>query len=307
MVNGLAKRAIIGLVCSILALSIVLVVSADDGPSKEGPVRTDCIECHESVVNHWQESQHGQSASDPVFLEAWGEKGSPGECLECHTTNYNPETGMSEEDDIACAVCHSGQTGPHPETAMPTDPSSRLCGTCHIETHDQWQVSAHGEGELTCVRCHNPHTTDLKTGSMEDLCITCHNEEGHYYNYTSHAQEGLSCNDCHLKVSDNEMGDGHGRREHTWAVDLSTCTECHGMSMHFPSIGSDEVDSNMMWTTFASEEEETGPTPTPLTDSPEETEPGPFNYLVVAVVGMGFGVAVTPWVEKYYRRLVSKD
>jgi predicted CXXCH cytochrome family protein len=307
MLNGLFKRLIIGLVCSVLTLSLVLAVSAADGPSKEGPIRTDCIECHESVVTHWQDSSHGQAASNSAFLQAWGEKGSPEECLSCHTTNYDPETGTSEEDAIACGVCHFGQTGPHPETAMPTDPSSRLCGTCHIDTFDQWQVSAHGEGELTCVRCHNPHTTSLKTGTMEDLCITCHNEEAYYYNFTSHAQEGLSCNDCHFRVSDSEMGNGHGRRLHTWEVDLETCSECHGLSMHFPSIESQEGDQAMMWTTFASEDEESGSTPTPLIDEPERAEAGPFNYLVVAAVGMGFGIAVTPWAEKWYRRLISKD
>ena len=77
--------------------------------------------------------------------------------------------------------------------------------------------------------------------------------------------------------------------------------------MHFPSMDTQEGDQAMMWTAFASEEEESGPTPAPLIDEPEPTEAGPFNYLVVAVVGMGFGIAVTPWVEKYYRRVVSKD
>jgi hypothetical protein len=33
----------------------------------------------------------------------------------------------------------------------------------------------------------------------------------------------------------------------------------------------------------------------------------PLNYMLVAAVGMGFGAAVTPVAENWYRRFSSKD
>ena len=281
-------------------------------PQQEGPVRTDCNECHESVVAHQEESAHGQAAVDPAFQEAWQEQGSPAECMSCHTTEYDPATGIFEPDGIGCPTCHAGQTGPHPETPMPTDPSARLCGTCHIDTHSEWQTSAHGEGELTCVRCHNPHTTSLKTGNMEDLCATCHTDEGHFFAYTSHAGEGLQCTDCHLRVSEAEMGEGHGQRVHTFAVDLVTCNQCHGDEMHYPASADESTDpAAFMWSTYSPNPEEVceanGFNGSSFGDEPPAQPAKPLNYLVIAAVGMGFGVAVTPFAESWYRRFLAKD
>lgn len=313
MQKRLVMRLIVGLCCALLALALT-AVGGEAGASpdefrQEGPVRTDCQECHGSVVENWGDSAHGQAVTDPVFQEAWAEAGNPVECLSCHVTNYDPESGEYDEEGIACKTCHSGQSGPHPETPMPTDPSSRLCGTCHIDTHAEWEVSAHGEGELACVRCHNPHTTTLKEGNMRDLCTTCHTDEGHFYNYTGHAMEGLQCTDCHLRVSDSPMGEGHGQRLHTFDVDLATCTECHGQEMHFPATNTSASGAEeLMQTAYA-----------PVTDAACEMEDGaiieeppqqpaqPLNYLLVAAVGMGFGAAVTPVAEKWYHRFFSRD
>lgn len=316
MLRSLLKRFTIGLGCALVVGLMAVAVGEAGEPKQEGPVRDDCNECHGSVVGHWQESAHGQAAADPIFQEAWQEQGSPPECLQCHVTNYDPETGTWEGDGIACATCHFGQTGPHPETPMPTDPSSRLCGSCHIDTHAEWQTSAHGEGELTCVRCHNPHTTSLKVGNMKDLCGTCHTEEGHFYDDTGHAQAGLQCIDCHLRVSDSPIGEGHGQRLHTFRVDLETCTQCHGMEMHFPTSneGTDPM-SGLMWSTYASEEEQVDEAVcetislngTPVIEEPAPQPAKPFNYLIIAAVGMGFGMAITPFAEGWYRRFTSKD
>ena len=310
MMNRLVKRLLVGLCFGLVAVTLAVAVGEAGSPRQEGPVRTDCQECHESVVTHWETSAHGQAAADPIFQEAWNEAGNPPECLSCHTTNYDPETGTWETDGIACSVCHSSQTGPHPETAMPTDPSARMCGTCHIDTHSEWSESAHGEGELTCVRCHNPHTTDLKTGSMQDLCTTCHNEEGHFYGYTGHAQQGLQCTDCHLRISDSPVGEGHGKRVHTFYVDLETCTQCHGEEMHFPLMNGEEAGAtDTMWPAYnptsseACENDEV----LPINEEPVPPPAQPLNYLVVAAVGIGFGMAITPVAESWIRRRSTKD
>jgi hypothetical protein len=44
-----------------------------------------------------------------------------------------------------------------------------------------------------------------------------------------------------------------------------------------------------------------------VTEEPAPQPAQPLNYLLVAAVGMGFGAAVTPLAENWYRRLSSKD
>ena len=305
---GMLKRTIFGICCAFVALSLTFAVGEAGRTGQEGPIRTDCLECHESVVLHWEQSGHGLAGSEPAFLEAWEEQGSPAECLSCHVTGYDEATGEWETDGIACSVCHSQPSGPHPETVMPTDPSSRLCGSCHTETEAQWRVSAHGQGEMACIRCHNPHTTGLKVGNMRDLCTTCHSAEGHFYAYTGHAQEGLLCTDCHLRVSDSPAGEGHAQRMHTFAVDLQTCNECHGEGMHMPADESVVSGDSVAWTTYPPD----GALELPGAKSDVNGEPTPspaqpLNYLIIAVVGIGFGAALTPWAERVYRRLVGKE
>jgi predicted CXXCH cytochrome family protein len=262
-------------------------------------------------VNHLEESSHGQAAVDPVFQAAWDEAGSPVECLSCHVTDYDPATGEYEGDGIACTTCHFGQSGPHPETPMPTDPSSRLCGSCHIDTYAEWQTSEHGEGDMACVRCHNPHTATLKQGNMQDLCTTCHTDEGHFYTYTGHAQEGLTCTDCHLRISGSAMGEGHGQRLHTFDVDLATCTQCHGQEMHGPdsevaAVGVQDTAEVMRIAYAPSSESACELEPGAVIAQPAPQPAQPLNYLLVAAVGMGFGAAVTPVAENWFRRLGSK-
>lgn len=310
MLRNLSIRVILVPVFALIACLSLAVATEAGSTQQEGPVRTDCHECHESTVNHWQASAHGQATADPIFQAAWQEKGSPSECLACHTTNYDPDTETWESDGIGCATCHFGQTGPHPETPMPTDPSSRLCGTCHVDTHSEWQVSAHGKGELSCSKCHNPHTTSLKAGSIGDLCISCHNEEGYHYGYTGHAKEGLLCTDCHLSVSDSPIGEGHGKRVHTFSVSLDTCNECHVQEMHRSDL-SGPVDENVntMWTAYEPANDlacEINEAPV-VTEEPTSPPTQPYHYLLVAAVGIGFGVAVTPAAEGWLRRRNSKD
>ncbi len=311
MMGRLMKRIVVGLCFALVAglLAVTVTVGEAGTQRQEGPVRKDCNECHESVVSRWEESAHGHAVDDPIFQESWEKNGNPAECMACHTTGYDPDTGTWDEEGIACSVCHPTPSGPHPETLMPTDPSSRLCGNCHIDTHAEWQTSAHGEGELSCVRCHNPHTTSLKMGTMEGLCITCHNQEGHFYGYTAHSQEGISCTDCHLRVSDSPVGEGHGRREHSFTVGFDTCNDCHGEGMHFPIKDVSLVSGELVWPEDGSAEEAQPAGEkfeSSINQEPQAQPVQPLNYLLVAAVGMGFGMAITPWAESFYSRTVGR-
>ncbi len=297
-------------------------------PLAQTPLPDDCQECHESIQQHWEESAHGQAIADPVFQEAWQAEGSPVECLACHTTGFNAETGTWDEDGIACAACHQmdENSSHHPEQVMPTDISSRACGTCHIDTHAEWELSQHGKGEMSCIRCHNPHTTELKTSSVQELCIACHNEESYFFEFTAHASKGLLCTDCHLRVNDTDLGEGHGQRMHTFEVDLHTCNQCHDQEMHSPMMEAVNVDGMPVVTAVNNSNElqnsntATCPETTNTTqaifgtqngvayaaDPYLTSEPapanGPLNYLVPAGIGLVFGMMLAPWVEGIYRR-----
>lgn len=308
MPRDLLRRVVFGICCAMMLSLVAVAVSEAGSPSQSGPVRTDCSECHGSVVENWEVSSHGTAIDNPVFQESWLEEGQPSECLSCHTTNYDPESGTWVAEGVTCASCHEGQTGPHPETAMPTDSSSRMCGRCHIDTHSEWLESAHGEGGLACVRCHNPHTTELRAGNMVDVCSSCHSEESFFYGSTAHAQQDLSCTDCHLKVSESPMGDGHGRREHSFAVDLETCNQCHGEEMHLLAM---EEESNAPGVTIinnpiAGGESCEDPELT-ISSEPDSGPASPLNYLLVAAVGLTFGMAVSPVAENWYGRFVNRD
>lgn len=306
----------------------------------------DCNECHESVVINWEDSVHSQALADPTFQAAWHEQGSPDECLACHTTGFDAETGMYHEEGITCEACHAQPEGSthHPEQVMPTNRSSEACGQCHTGTHDEWQLSQHGAEDLSCVRCHNPHTTNLKTESVQDVCIACHNEEAYFFAYTGHAEKGLLCTDCHLRVTETDPQGGHGTRDHTFAVDLTTCNECHEQEMHsamqptmpltLQQTGLSETQQGLMagmvGTGELSASVETAVTPCADLETLQQArnhivyaaeglpadpaaavpsaDPAPLMYLIPTALGLLLGVMISPVLERQYRRVrVSRE
>ncbi len=143
---------------------------------------------------------------------------------------------------------------------------------------------------------------------MEDLCATCHSEESYFFNTTAHAQEELSCTDCHLKISESPIGDGHGRREHTFAVDLDTCNQCHSDEMHLLDMDEEAetsgitiINNPLNGGDSCENAEEV------ITTEPDPAPASPANYLLVAAVGLTFGIAVSPVAESWYGRIVKKD
>lgn len=287
-------RTFVGL-CFALPMGFLGVAVAQARAPLQAANLNECQDCHEIIQSHWQDSAHGQAVTDQVFKQAWQEQGSPGECLSCHTTGYDPTTGTWEKDGVTCQVCHYPVSENHPEAVMPTDISSRLCGTCHLDTYAEWESSIHGQEDLACARCHNPHTTGLKKADAQQVCQACHNEETHFFTYTGHAEEGLLCADCHLRVSEAQMGEGHGQRLHTFVVDIGTCTGCHGETLHYPS-GKESSPAESVEASL----------PVSIGDATVSAIPDPVSPLgfavVAALVGMGSGMVLAPWLENWYRR-----
>lgn len=293
-------RFVVGL-CFAFPVGILAAVTVQAQTLDEQPTQNDCEGCHEIIQTHWKDSAHANSVQDPQFQQAWLVQGSPNECLSCHTTGFDPVAGTWEAESVACSICHNPAPNDHPEQIMPTDISSRMCGTCHLDTHAEWQGSIHGQEDLACVRCHSPHTTGLRADGVQALCQSCHNEEAHFFAYTGHADEGLLCSDCHLRVSEAEMGDGHGRRVHAFTVDLDTCSQCHNEEMHYPTGDAMTAGENP----GASEPVVSMASAVPVQEEPDPVSP--FGFAVLAsLVGMGFGMIIAPWLEKWNRRVKDK-
>ena len=299
MIRKLLYRLLVGF-CFALPAALAAFASGQAGIEAQteihDPAQEDCTECHEIINTHWNESQHGKAISDPAFQQAWQEAGQPKECLACHTTGFDPQTGTWRQDGVACATCHSPVPNNHPEDIMPTDISSRLCGTCHLETHEEWSDSTHAQEDLSCVRCHNPHTTELRAADTEELCSACHNDEVHFFEYTIHAQEGVTCMDCHLQVSEVQMGEGHGARHHTFTVGMDTCSTCHTLDMHYP------VNSDGMAQDLVGEQMTTVMEDAIVQPDPNPTSPVGYS-LLAGLVGMASGMILAPWSERWYRRI----
>jgi predicted CXXCH cytochrome family protein len=256
----------------------------------------ECKTCHSSFHETWKAGVHGQAAESEAFWDAWRSQGEPGRCLTCHTTGYDPITGLWDAEGIACAACHDGDVADHPMQPMPVDRAAKFCGGCHTEAYFEWQVSAHSQSEMACITCHDPHGTDLKAEDPSKLCATCHRELASNFTHTAHSGEGLTCADCHLGPLGEPLGDGHALRDHSFNVQLNTCNECHAYQMH----GTEEAHP---------EDQE----PQPLaamtsTDAVKmSTEPTPISPIgfasVAALIGMATGIILAPWLERWYRRL----
>lgn len=256
----------------------------------------ECQDCHDIVQTHWAESSHANSVSSPTFQEAWKAQGEPEACFSCHTTGFDPETGEFDFSSVSCTTCHNPIPTNHPDQIMPTDVSSRLCGTCHLDTYSEWTESVHAQEELACVRCHSPHTNGIRATDTQDLCSSCHSEEVHFYSYTAHSEEGLLCIDCHVRVLDGDLGEGHGQREHTFAVDMATCGKCHSDEMHQPVPGVEDSPMGGSGTGI-----DLGST---IQSSPNPVSP--LGFAVVAtLIGTALGMILAPLSERWFRRADS--
>ncbi|NOY97751.1 MAG: hypothetical protein GXP40_00905 [Chloroflexi bacterium] len=282
----------------------------DDPPPP--PIRVeDCRECHEDIYDMWEQSAHGQGLScgqchlseqqDNHAREGHGAQEGPRACMSCHTTGYDLTTDTWEEDNIHCTSCHTPVPEDHPDQPAPINRSAELCGQCHIEARFEWESSTHGAVGVTCVSCHSQHETELKAGNVSDECATCHGERVEGFGHSEHSEQGLSCVDCHLAPLDAPLGKGVAKRNHSFHVELSTCTSCHAYEMHDErATPVASVDSQL---------EPPGPADSMASSISFEvsTVPPPVNPLALALVmgTLGFfgGIIVAPVLGQWYRRL----
>ncbi len=200
----------------------------------------DCRQCHWETFLDWEKSSHGKGLSCPECHVTeqdharlgHSSQGGAQDCMSCHTTGYNPESDTWEEDNIHCKACHTPITSTHPDDPMPTNRSGELCGTCHIQAFFEWQVSEHHNAEVACIDCHSQHTTDLRFTQAIDTCDQCHPTRVEGFHDSGHEAAGITCADCHLAPLGGPIGAGSAKLDHTFMVELETCTACHLEDLH---------------------------------------------------------------------------
>ncbi|MCP5100243.1 MAG: hypothetical protein GY943_32220 [Chloroflexi bacterium] len=231
-----------GLIVGVLSMfATVQFVSAstaqqsdDDTPvDPDHPVQ-DCQECHLDVARHWEDSAHAHAFDDEVFQAQWLGLGEPGECLACHTTNYQPATGEFDAVGVECTACHGEPDVEHPPNPIPILADTEYCGTCHTTTLGEWHRTGHATSDIGCMDCHDPHSQDPLFEDPDDLCINCHEEEMGDYLEDLHVQEGIGCVDCHALVVPPEHApdDGIVPTGHAFDISPATCVACHTDALH---------------------------------------------------------------------------
>ncbi|MBP6469618.1 MAG: hypothetical protein KBE23_00845 [Chloroflexi bacterium] len=193
-----------------------------------------CQECHLDVKSHWQDSPHAHAFDDPYFQQQWVGLGQPGECLSCHTTNYQPANGQYDAEGIACEACHGEVTGEHPPEVVSIKADTEYCGTCHTTTLGEWHQTSHATAEIGCMDCHDPHSQQPLFDVADDLCINCHKDSMEAYLEDLHVQQGIGCVDCHaLVVPPDEIPvDGIVPTGHAFSITPATCVACHTDALH---------------------------------------------------------------------------
>ena len=313
------ERLLIALLFALLAGGVTLmVVQAQNNHSPEAQEgNLNCAACHTEFQTTWMSGPHGTAVSDPVFQEEWVSQGSPGACLVCHVTGYDPATATWEEDGVTCKACHNPVPADHPKSPMPVDHSTDLCGRCHSDTRfgwQEWQISTHYQRGMDCTVCHDPHSAALKQVSTaqgeeptyedaSELCITCHNEYSMDFPYSNHHQKGVSCVDCHVNHLENDERAAHSVPDHSFNASLKSCNTCHKDQMHQPG--------EAVQTETSAPDSETALGEPEVELSSVTPEPGPVSPVgfagLAALIGLAAGMVLAPWLERFYHRAVKQS
>ncbi len=232
---------------ALLALVIALALLGVTGRALAGPPRQDgtatpepmptpvpqaCSECHLDVVAAWETGLHAQAYHDPIFQDAWQSQGSDPACLACHTTGYNARMQTYAHEGVTCEACHGITPANHPDEPAMLSPGPDVCETCHATTVTEWEHSAHGEQQLACTSCHNPHPQQLLfENDSVALCLNCHEEPRDDYAHLSHPDQ--LCTDCHMHRAKTEDLLAHYESGalfptgHEATVQTVACVTCH--------------------------------------------------------------------------------
>jgi hypothetical protein len=217
-----------------LALAVVCTTATAARAADEEKESDRCVLCHEQATTDWLASPHAKTMND-IFLNEWTNEGKKWECLVCHTSRFDRQTGKFSHDGVSCESCHGAMKEDHPDKSKMVLPvTSEVCASCHAITYGEWRVSAHGQKNIRCFDCHKMHEMKLRKDQPDQMCGTCHTERLKDFSHATHSIEGLHCLSCHMpEVKGVGMKiRGLGVRGHTFGVGAETCANCHRDMVH---------------------------------------------------------------------------
>ena len=218
----------------VVTVGIAVARPAEDIHTSGSITAEDCNECHIDVDKSWSNSPHAHAYDDPVFQERWVSLGQPGDCLACHTTNYQASSGSFAAQGVDCQACHGNSVEGHPPEPMPIRGDAEYCGVCHTTTISEWRLTGHAAAGIGCADCHNPHSQKPIFEDPDDMCINCHREDMEGYLEDIHVQKDIGCVDCHALVIPPEVTpvDGIVPTGHSFTILPATCVACHTDALH---------------------------------------------------------------------------
>lgn len=307
-------RILLGLAFALPLAFVTYALVQASAPALEGasaaaqaepPASPDCQECHAQYQEVWEVGAHGQALNDPTFQTDWEAQGKPQECLGCHTTGFDSATGAYAAAGVTCAACHEPVASNHPLAPAFMSRSAELCGQCHRDTQFEWQNSRHGESDLTCINCHDPHATMIKAKDTSSLCADCHGTRVAAFAHSNHAEEGLTCTDCHITETGAPPGMGNAQHSHSFDVNLNTCTKCHEYEIHNPAAAMLLAADGVSPTAEPPSGLSSG-SPATVSTEPQPTSPVGFA-LFAGLIGLAFGIVLAPWLERGIRRFAQGE
>jgi hypothetical protein len=231
----------------VVLLSFLLptaVLAGPPDPAYQGPEK--CAECHSAEAEAWKNSPHAHAMDDideSVHLAcADGIDTTECTCLGCHTTDFDPVERAYAFEGVSCEACHGAYVEGHPKDGvMHLDVDSSICSDCHVETHQQWQDSLHGQAGVQCIGCHLSHSQDFRL-TDESLCGACHRDQLEDFAHTAHQSSEVGCTDCHLSSTpaetaalvsaDVSIGPPAAPSHSFSVVSSQACVGCHGQGIH---------------------------------------------------------------------------
>jgi predicted CXXCH cytochrome family protein len=232
---ALLSGVLVGLAAMILTVGLGMAAPQPQAsePLPPGDPQT-CGECHLDIANSWSHSPHAHAFDDSFYQERWQALGKPGDCMLCHTTNYQATTGAYAAKGVSCEACH-GQIDPkHPPASVPIRADTEYCGTCHTTTLGEWRLTGHATAGVGCTDCHDPHSQKALFEVSDEMCINCHKDSMGPYLEDMHGQKDIGCVDCHALVIPpaEPPADGIVPTGHTFTITPATCVACHTDALH---------------------------------------------------------------------------
>jgi DmsE family decaheme c-type cytochrome len=207
------------------------ISGAVDSPFADG--KHDCETCHGPSASHRRKLEDGSRPSPAIAFNESTPVATQNEvCQGCHNDStflIHWPGSMHNEEEIACASCHTVHTERDP--VFDALDQQEVCFSCHPRTRSEtFRNSSHPLrfGEMTCTDCHDPHNGSndflLKHSTVNDTCYTCHAEKRGPFLW-EHAPVTEDCGLCH-----NPHGSNHAALLKQRPPLL--CQQCHAPGGH---------------------------------------------------------------------------